>query len=104
MRIYEFTLRPLCSINANRPYSATKEILPCTGIRLWIANGASAGQEIFHLHVHVFPCKSVIDRIKYVFPSLTGKQTMTDADLAEMANPIRLKIMEISRSEDRPIS
>ena len=83
---------------------ASKEILPCTGIRLWIANGKSAGQEIFHLHVHVFPCKSVIDRIKYVFPSLTGKRTIPDADLADMANPIRLKIMEISRIESRPIS
>ena len=83
---------------------ASKEILPCTGIRLWIANGESAGQEIFHLHVHVFPCKSVIDRIKYVFPSLTGKQALSDAELSVMAEPIRLKIMEISKSENRPVT
>jgi hypothetical protein len=51
-----------------------------------------------------FHVKSVIDRIKYVFPSLTGKQTMTDTDLAGMADPIRLKIMEILRSEDRPVT
>ena len=81
---------------------ASKEVIPCSGIRLWIANGKSAGQEIFHLHIHVFPCKSVMDRIKYVFPSLTGKEAIADSDLSIMAEPIRQKIMEISKIEDRP--
>ncbi|MYK42136.1 MAG: HIT domain-containing protein [Gemmatimonadetes bacterium] len=83
---------------------ASKEAIPCSGIRLWIANGKSAGQEIFHLHVHVFPCTSVMDRIKYVFPSLTGKQAVADSDLSTMAEPIRQKIMEISKIENRPIA
>ncbi|MCS7063999.1 MAG: HIT family protein [Methylacidiphilales bacterium] len=29
--------------------------LPCDGINLWLNDGAAAGQEIFHLHLHVIP-------------------------------------------------
>ena len=59
---------PLMQV-AHLTAKASKEVIPCSGIRLWIANGKSAGQEIFHLHVHVFPCKSVMDRIKYLNPT-----------------------------------
>lgn len=30
---------------------SVRDTVPCTGIRLWIASGRSAGQEILHLHV-----------------------------------------------------
>ena len=29
--------------------------LRCEGINLFLADGEAAGQEIFHLHIHVFP-------------------------------------------------
>ena len=29
--------------------------LPCEGINFFLADGAAAGQEIFHVHLHVFP-------------------------------------------------
>lgn len=29
--------------------------LKCDGINLWLADGASAGQEVFHTHLHVLP-------------------------------------------------
>lgn len=29
--------------------------LPCEGINLFVADGVAAGQEVFHLHVHVIP-------------------------------------------------
>ena len=29
--------------------------LPCTGINLFYADGADAGQEVFHAHLHVIP-------------------------------------------------
>jgi len=29
--------------------------LPCEGVNLFLADGALAGQEVFHVHLHVFP-------------------------------------------------
>jgi diadenosine tetraphosphate (Ap4A) HIT family hydrolase len=29
--------------------------LPCEGVNLLLADGAAAGQEIFHVHLHVIP-------------------------------------------------
>jgi diadenosine tetraphosphate (Ap4A) HIT family hydrolase len=29
--------------------------IPCEGINLFLADGAAAGQEVFHVHLHVFP-------------------------------------------------
>jgi histidine triad (HIT) family protein len=29
--------------------------LPCEGINLFLADGEAAGQEVFHVHLHVFP-------------------------------------------------
>ena len=29
--------------------------LPGEGFNLWMANGAAAGQDVFHAHLHVFP-------------------------------------------------
>ena len=32
--------------------------LPCEGINLFLADGAVAGQEVFHVHLHVLPRNS----------------------------------------------
>jgi histidine triad (HIT) family protein len=29
--------------------------LPCEGVNFFLADGAAAGQEVFHVHLHVFP-------------------------------------------------
>jgi diadenosine tetraphosphate (Ap4A) HIT family hydrolase len=29
--------------------------IPCDGINLFLADGEAAGQEVFHVHVHVIP-------------------------------------------------
>ena len=29
--------------------------VPCDGVNLYLADGAAAGQEVFHVHLHVFP-------------------------------------------------
>jgi histidine triad (HIT) family protein len=29
--------------------------LPCDGVNLYLADGVAAGQEVFHVHVHVLP-------------------------------------------------
>ncbi len=28
---------------------------PCEGVNLWVADGEAAGQEVFHVHLHVLP-------------------------------------------------
>ena len=77
---------------------AVRDVLLCTGVRLWIANGHSAGQEIPHLHIHVLPCRSALDRVMYLFPSLTGKRRLSDPALAEMAGPIRTRIQSFGKT------
>ena len=29
--------------------------LPCEGVNMFLADGAAAGQEVFHVHLHVIP-------------------------------------------------
>ena len=45
-----------------------KTTFKAKGVRVWQANGQSAGQSIFHLHFHIVPCNSIIDRIIAIFP------------------------------------
>lgn len=41
---------------AQRLAAALRESgLPCEGVNLWLADGAAAGQEIEHVHLHVVP-------------------------------------------------
>lgn len=35
--------------------SGLRESLGCAGVNLFLADGAAAGQEVFHAHVHVIP-------------------------------------------------
>jgi len=42
----------------------------CNGIRIWTAVNKEAGQSIFHSHIHVLPCKSIIDRFIALFPGI----------------------------------
>lgn len=32
-----------------------KEVLGCDGVNFFMSNGAAAGQEVFHTHLHVIP-------------------------------------------------
>ena len=51
----EETGRHLWAI-AQRTAAAIRESgVRCEGINLFLADGEAAGQEIFHLHIHVFP-------------------------------------------------
>lgn len=42
--------------------------LPCEGVNLLLADGAAAGQEVFHLHLHVVP-RFAGDGFGFKFPS-----------------------------------
>jgi histidine triad (HIT) family protein len=32
-----------------------RSVVRCEGVNLFLADGAAAGQEVFHVHLHVFP-------------------------------------------------
>ncbi len=46
----------------------SKTTFGAKGVRIWQANGHTAGQSIGHLHFHIVPCNSVMDRIIAQFP------------------------------------
>ncbi len=90
---------PLCAPllrTAQATSRALRDITPGIGIRVWISNGPSAGQEVMHLHVHVFPCRSKFDLLQNVVKALSGNQRVSDERLAEMAKPIRARLKELT--------
>jgi histidine triad (HIT) family protein len=36
---------------------AARSAFDCSGLNIWQSNGEIAGQEIFHVHFHIFPRK-----------------------------------------------
>ena len=40
---------------AMRLSNAVREATRCDGINLFVANGAAAGQDVFHFHLHILP-------------------------------------------------
>lgn len=46
----------------------SKKTFEAKGIRIWQANGKTAGQSINHLHFHIVPYNSIKDRIISIFP------------------------------------
>lgn len=49
-------------------------VVKCEGINLFLADGKSAGQEVFHLHLHIIP-RFEGDNFGLKFPSHYGKIT-----------------------------
>jgi len=50
----EETGRHLWTITQRTAAAIRKSGLPCEGINLFLADGEAAGQEVFHLHMHVW--------------------------------------------------
>ena len=57
----------------------------CEGVNLLLADGAAAGQEVFHVHLHVVP-RYAGDQFEFRFPD---KSRPTRADLDSTAEKIR---------------
>jgi len=64
--------------------------IPCAGTNLLLANGAVAGQEVFHLHLHIIPRLSG-DRSGFRFNS-ANRGMPGRAVLNELAGKIRAGI------------
>lgn len=47
--------------------------LKCEGVNFFLADGEAAGQEVFHVHLHIFP-RFDKDGFRLVLPSGYGKQ------------------------------
>jgi histidine triad (HIT) family protein len=60
------------------------------GFNVWTANGAAAGQEIFHLHLHVLP-RFDDDAFGLRFPKSYPKEA-SRLELDAMAERIKLKL------------
>jgi histidine triad (HIT) family protein len=61
--------------------------LPFAGYNLWVANGEAAGQEVFHVHLHVLP-RYANDGFGLRFPSGWGKRPPRE-ELEALAGKIR---------------
>lgn len=61
--------------------------LPCEGINLHLADGNAAGQEVFHVHLHVIP-RCAGDGAGLKFPPGYGKATPLE-EIAGAAEEIR---------------
>lgn len=61
--------------------------LRCDGVNLFLADGEAAGQEIFHVHLHVFP--------RYAgdcFRLDSGQRRASRRDLNEIADRVRAQL------------
>lgn len=47
--------------------------LKCEGVNFFLADGEAAGQEVFHVHLHIFP-RFTKDGFRLVLPSHYGRQ------------------------------
>jgi diadenosine tetraphosphate (Ap4A) HIT family hydrolase len=52
--------------------------LRCEGVNLFLADGAVAGQEVFHVHVHVVP-RFAGDAVRFSWPRRDAARTVLDA-------------------------
>ncbi len=82
---------------AGRLFAVSAQIAPAVvtatgaaGFNVWTANGEAAGQEVFHLHLHVLP-RFEGDAFGLRFPK-SYPQEATRRDLERMAGAIRARL------------
>lgn len=65
--------------------------LRCEGVNLFLADGEAAGQEVFHVHLHVI-ARYDGDGFGFVFPEGYRKILPARAELDQIASAIRAKL------------
>lgn len=70
---------------------AVKRALRCDGIYLTQSNEPAAGQDVFHFHLHVYPCweGKEVQAIGRFVSSVTDRKHVTDEMKATMMRRIR---------------
>lgn len=61
--------------------------IPCEGVNFYIADGAAAGQDVFHVHLHILP-RFGGDQFGFRFPPTYGQRPSRSV-LEEQAAAIR---------------
>ncbi len=61
------------------------------GINIWQSNGVAAGQEVFHVHLHVFPRRAGDDHLR-IYPQ--APPTPARAELDRLAARLRAALAE----------
>lgn len=72
---------------ASRVGAAMKEALGCTGVNIVQNNGKSAGQTVFHFHVHIIPRYENGPKIVSWEPGTTSAE-----ELAKIGEAIKAKL------------
>ncbi len=70
---------------------AVKKALQCDGVYLTQSNEPAAGQDVFHFHLHVYPCWEGKERkaISRFVSSVTDPENVTEEMKATMMHKIR---------------
>lgn len=76
---------------------AMKQALQCDGVYLTQANERAAGQDVFHFHLHIYPCWG--DRVRRAIGdfvgSVTDRENVTEEMKAVMAARVRQGLSEL---------
>ena len=78
---------------------AVKRALRCDGIYLTQANEHAAGQDVFHYHLHIYPCwkGQQLEAIVRFARSITNPENATDEARASMMREIRAGLASVRR-------
>jgi len=70
---------------------AVKKALQCDGVYLTQANEPAAGQDVFHYHIHIYPCWGDRERraISDFAGSMTDREIVTEEMKATTAEKVR---------------
>lgn len=70
---------------------AVKKALQCDGVYLTQSNEPAAGQDVFHFHLHVYPCwgDGVREAIGDFVASVTDRENVTEEMKAATAEKVR---------------
>jgi|GEM_PF-681229 len=78
---------------------AVKQGLQCDGVYLTQANEPAAGQDVFHFHLHVYPCweDTVRKATGRFVDTVAGREKVTEAMKAATAEKVR---QALTRTEE----
>jgi histidine triad (HIT) family protein len=68
-------------------------VVKCEGINLFLADGAAAGQDIFHIHLHVFPRYAGDGFLLTLPPTYCDKPARVVLD--DLANKINERLVQL---------
>ena len=70
---------------------ASGQSIRCEGVNLFLADGPAAGQDVFHFHLHIYPCwkGKEVEAIVRFAKSVTDQENTTDEARVSMMSKLR---------------